>query len=209
MYFVRVSRGESGGGNTYELMVAFNDPGRFRFSAPSYRATENARAATITVERVGGSAGTVTVDFAAFDGSATVPLDYLPVNGTLTFAEGETVKTFTVPIVNDALPEGDETVLLILSGATDGATLASPAFAELVLVETGPTPRLTLREDGGNRIISWPVWATGYQLESTVQLEDPFSWQVVAENVSVMGYENQVTLPASSWTMNFFRLRKP
>ena len=56
----------------------------------------------------------MTVDYATAAGSATAGADYTDVSGTLTFAAGIASRTFTVPIVNDTLFEGAESVALVL-----------------------------------------------------------------------------------------------
>ncbi len=90
--------------------------------------------ATITVERVGGSSGAVSVSYASSDGTATEGLDYGSVNNTLSWAAGVTTdRTFDVPILDDALPEGDETVILTLSNPTGGAILQAPNPAALII----------------------------------------------------------------------------
>ena len=79
---------------------------------------------TITVERVEGSSGAVSVNYNRSDATATNGLDYTGVNGTLNWANGVTTdRTFDVPILDDALPEGDETVILTLSNPGGGAVL--------------------------------------------------------------------------------------
>jgi Calx-beta domain len=105
--------------------------GMLRFSSPSISFVENQPSATITVARVGGSTGSVSVNYATTGGTATAGSDYTATTGTLNFANGETSKTFTIPILNDTTVENMETVILTLSNPTGGASLNSPATAIL------------------------------------------------------------------------------
>jgi fibronectin-binding autotransporter adhesin len=57
----------------------------------------------------------ITVQYASANGTAIAPDDYPAVNGTLTFAPGETSKTITVTVVSDLLQEFNETFSLTLS----------------------------------------------------------------------------------------------
>jgi hypothetical protein len=66
---------------------------------------------------------TVTVDYVTFNGTAVSPGDYQAVNGTVTFAAGQTTRFVTVPVNGDTLPEGNETFILNLSNPV-GALLA-------------------------------------------------------------------------------------
>ena len=65
----------------------------------------------------------VTVNYTTADGSATAGEDYTRASGTLSFAPGETEKTVAVPVLDDAVDEGEETFTLRLSDAT-GAVIA-------------------------------------------------------------------------------------
>ena len=67
----------------------------------------------VTLSRA--ASGEVSVDYATADGTATAGEDYTAVSGTLVFAAGETAKTVRVPLLDDAVDEGDETFLLRLS----------------------------------------------------------------------------------------------
>ena len=74
--------------------------------------TEGNSGTTSMVFSVGLSAaasGTVTVDYATSDGTATAGTDYTSTNGTLTFNAGETTKTITVTVTGDTDVEGNET----------------------------------------------------------------------------------------------------
>ena len=79
--------------------------------------TDDALEFPVTLDR--GSTLTVTVDYATSDGTATAGQDYTATSGTLTFSPGETAKTITVPVLNDAIDDGGETVTLTLSNATN------------------------------------------------------------------------------------------
>ena len=59
----------------------------------------------------------VRVKYATSDGTAKQGEDYTGVSGTLRFAPGETSKTVSVPVLDDAHDEGTETLVLRLSAA--------------------------------------------------------------------------------------------
>ena len=62
--------------------------------------------------------GTVTVDYAASDGTAVAGQDYTAAAGTLSFAAGETEKTVSVTVLDDVHDDPGETLTLTLSNAT-------------------------------------------------------------------------------------------
>jgi hypothetical protein len=83
----------------------------------------------------------------------------------LTFTSGQTSKTFTVPILNDTLVEGNDTVYLVL-GTPTGALLAAPDTATLRITDedAGGTivfavSTFSVAEDGGS--VTIPVVRTG------------------------------------------------
>jgi hypothetical protein len=111
--------------------------GQFQFNPSAYSDTEGNGFATITVTRTNGSSGSVTVHYATSDGSAKAGIDYTATSGDLAFADGQTSATFAIPILNDGLSDGSETVNLTLSSPTGGAALGSPANAVLTLNDVG------------------------------------------------------------------------
>ena len=109
--------------------------GNLRFSAAKYSASETGAVAVVTVQRNGGRAGGVTVEYATADGTATNGVDYTESSGTLTFDENETSRTFTVPILNNTAPDGNKTVLLSLRDAGGGGRLVAPTNAVLTILD--------------------------------------------------------------------------
>ena len=70
------------------------------------------------------SSSQVTVNYARTGGTATSGTDYTAlVNGTLTFAAGDTNKTITVSVMGDTEFEPDETVVITLSDASTGTRI--------------------------------------------------------------------------------------
>ena len=59
---------------------------------------------TVTLSRA--ASGTVTVDYATADGTATAGEDYTAASGTLTFAAGVLSQTVAVTLLDDAIDEG-------------------------------------------------------------------------------------------------------
>ena len=88
----------------------------------------------------------VTVDYATSDGTATAGADYTATSSTLSFAAGETQKTITVAVLDDAHDEGTETLTLTLSNAR-GAGLGD-ATATGWIVNTDPMPAAWLARFG-------------------------------------------------------------
>jgi len=82
---------------------------------------EAAGTATFTVTLSAPSAFAVTVNYATNDGSALAGSDFTNTSGALNFAPGETTRTITVPITNDAIYEGSENFTVVLSGSVNAS----------------------------------------------------------------------------------------
>ncbi len=99
--------------------------------------------------RTGDTTGTSTVEYSTVDNPAAVPCDptltedrgtayarcdYATTIDTLTFAPGETSKTFAVPLFNDVHVEGNETFQVRLANA-GGATLGTQTSALVTITD--------------------------------------------------------------------------
>ncbi len=127
--------------NKYDAFARYDSaPGQFQFSDAAYSVVENVLTKVITVNRVGGSFGEATVNYATSDGTASSVSsnDYTSASGLLIFGHNETSKTFTISISNDSIHESDETVNLTLSAPTGGTTLGTPSGAVLTITDDDP-----------------------------------------------------------------------
>ena len=88
----------------------------------------------------------VSVRYATSDGTATAGTDYEAVSGALRFAPGETSKTVSVPVLNDAHDEGSETLTLTLTSPF-GAQIAD-GTATGTIVNTDPIPKAWIARFG-------------------------------------------------------------
>lgn len=123
-------------------------PGEFRFVSPSISVSEAEGMARIIIQRIGGSSGAATVNYATTDWQkprtatwikrhtellyptdkdtpATAGSDYDLQSGVLTFAAGETEKSIMIPLVNDGWFEGGEAFSVVLANPTGGASVGS------------------------------------------------------------------------------------
>lgn len=120
---VRVSGGGGGGG----------EPGNLRLANGNVNVGEGGTA-TISVQRVGGDDGAVSVSYATSNGTAQSGADYQPRSGTLNWANGDdSPKSFQVPTVQDTAVESAETINVVLSNPTGGAGLGVPSAGTITI----------------------------------------------------------------------------
>jgi hypothetical protein len=119
--YLRFAQADVAATSVWKLIIS--EPltaGSIQFSSFTFATGEDVGEAVITVTRTGGSDGAVTVDYATGNGTAVSPADYSTTFGTLSFSNGQTSKSFLVPIVDDYTDELNETVNLTLSNPTGG-----------------------------------------------------------------------------------------
>ena len=121
--------------------------GQLAFTQSAYNGTEGQQA-QLSVERVGGSSGAISVDYEVVPATAARDIDYQRVTGRLNWADGETVaQNIAVDVVADAVTESLEHALVRLIDPQGGATLGDDNVASLYLSETGASAELRLFAD--------------------------------------------------------------
>ncbi|MDQ3812480.1 MAG: aggregation factor core protein MAFp3, isoform C, partial [Armatimonadota bacterium] len=170
-----------GAQSTALLTIGNDDHGVLQFGSPTYTVSETGVTATLAVTRT-GSGGAISVTYATSNGTATAGSDYTARTGTLSWAAGDTSpKTFTIPITNDTVIEGNEAFYVALSNPTGGSALGAQSSAVVVIAdndtpaagalqlasptfsvsESGGTATITLTRSGGSTGAVSVVYATG------------------------------------------------
>jgi len=152
---------------TVDAMVVPGTAGTLGLEVAEYTVDEAAGIARVTVRRVDGLWGEVSVDYATIDGTAVAGADYTFVSGTLVFAQGQSQATFDVPISNDSVLEGDEYFRVVLSNAAGGAALG-PAESRILIREDAVDKRiLAVGDAGGGQLVVYGAGATQARFSAT------------------------------------------
>ena len=105
--------------------------GSITLSANYYIVAEDDGSAVVTINRIGGSNGEVSIDYATNDITALAGDDYTAQNGTLVFADGVTSQTVTIPLSDDNIDEDGEQFSFVLENPQGGVGLLSPRTATI------------------------------------------------------------------------------
>jgi hypothetical protein len=117
----------------YTRTVTLTVKGDVAFANPNVDVGEGDGAGIVTVQRDGHTNLAMTVQIFTSNGTAVAGDDYVATNATLSFAPGDSAKSFTVAILDDQTSEVPETVNVILVNPTGGALLGTPSIASLVI----------------------------------------------------------------------------
>uniref|UniRef100_A0A8C4S4U8 Adhesion G-protein coupled receptor V1 n=1 Tax=Erpetoichthys calabaricus TaxID=27687 RepID=A0A8C4S4U8_ERPCA len=116
---------------------ASDDPyGSFVFQAVSQTIEEpdvSPTTVNLAIVRNSGTLGNVTVQWAALINGQFVFNDIHPVTGQVSFAPGETIKTLTVQILPDDVPEIEEVIRVELTSASNGGSIGQLRSVNLIV----------------------------------------------------------------------------
>ena len=140
----------------------------------------------------GSSAGDLnvptTVQVSTMAGTATSSDDFNPLSLTITFPAGSTSQTVSIAIVDDSIPEGDETFTVALSSPSADAVLIPASTITVIipindnaggLVAFGSPGPIVIQEDGtsGSTAAQFVVQRTVGTLSSLV-----VEWEITNNN---------------------------
>ena len=108
-------------------------PGQFYFEAPSFKVRENAGFATVTVLRTNGYTGLIELEFTTSDLTAKNGEDYTAISGKLVFGDGESSRSFDIPIIDDEFTENAEALRVRIFNASGGGTVVPPSYSTVII----------------------------------------------------------------------------
>src|SRR3954466_1237170 len=79
----------------------YDTPSYIQFSSQKFEVDGTETNAVITVVRTGDYRKSATVDYSTQDGTAEGNVHFRPCGGTINFAEGQSVRTISVPIIRE------------------------------------------------------------------------------------------------------------
>ena len=193
------------GGNTSEFSPCcqISHPEAVGFATASVSVKETSSSASLKVVRF--KAGTTLIlNYATSNGLARAQSDYAPVSGTLTFSENDLEKSFSVPLLDDDIAEGEETFYVNLSGSAND--IIHPRTVAVQIVDDEAPPMLRIVPSKDEVLLSWPRLTEGFGIEYADRLDLSGQWNWLGAQPQLKGDYLQVLTPAKE--INFYRLRR-
>ncbi len=142
-----------GTNTTYTYTIIDNDPApTVQFTSATGSGSESVTSVNIPVSLNTASGQTVTVNYAVTGGTATGGgVDYTLASGQLTFTAGVTSQNIAMTVVDDAIAEANETVIVTLSSPTN-ATLGTNTTYTYTIIDndSAPTVQFNLTSSQGS-----------------------------------------------------------
>ena len=87
----------------------------------------------VTVLRTNGYTGLIELEFTTSDLTAKNGEDYTAISGTLVFGDGESSRSFDIPIIDDEFTESAEAMRVRIFNPSGGGTVVPPSFSTVII----------------------------------------------------------------------------
>src|SRR5262249_8996261 len=134
LFIDAVTNALPGAPQTAVLTILDDDNPVVNFSRSVYEVFENTNVVGLDVWLSKPFPQDVRVNYSILGGTATAGTDYVALSGTLSFLPGETNVTLYVTLINDTIPEDDETVHVRLLSVA-GGTLGPRSEADVLVLD--------------------------------------------------------------------------
>ncbi|MCE9517952.1 MAG: tandem-95 repeat protein, partial [Verrucomicrobia bacterium] len=182
--YVCQARASNKGGTVLGRLVSFTTTGAVapltvQFDSASNNVAESAGLFNVTVLLSQPATAAFTVPLTV-GGSATPATDYTAPPLFVNFAPGQSSALITIPIVNDGLDEGPETITLTLGVPSSAATLGLVSVKTITIVDDEDLPNITTQPSSvfakTGDTVTFTVAATGSALK--------YQWKKNGANIS-------------------------
>ena len=160
---------------------------------------EGAGFISFTVGRNGDASQSASITFSTVGGTAIAGSDYTANSQTLTFAAGENLKTVLVAITNDAILEGNETVVAVLANASAGQIGTTSASATIVDNDQSLWSVSTADVSEGAGFITYTITRSG-ATTGTASIDFRTAGGTAAQGVDYTGESQTLTFAAGETT---------
>lgn len=182
----------------HALTIADNDPlPVISFSSTPYSISENGTQITVRVAITPPAGRTVRVTYSTTEGTALAGVHYTPVTGTLTWTAGDgSDKTFSVPIIDNALNEGARTFYVVLASPSNATV---PHVSESVtILEDDLIPPAVNNAGGASQITAHSAVLNGTVLAGVPPPAAAFYWGPVDGGTNPAAWSNRVNVGTQS-----------
>ena len=148
---------------------------------------------------------TVTVDYTTQSTGSASTADYQSQADSFSFAPGETIKTITIPIIDDALSEGPETFEVIIDNTTNTTVAAGQGTATVTITDDEGLPQISI----AGATVSEAAGTVTLTVQQTLQSEDNVSVSYTTTNGTALAgsdfvaVNDNITIPAGQTSATF------
>jgi hypothetical protein len=188
-----------GAQKVHTILIVDNDPlPTVNFAVDSQSAAENLGGLSVIVQLSAPSVQPVTVSFAATGTAAGGGTDYTISGSPVTIPAGQTTATITVTMIDDAMLESNETVVLTMATPTQ-ADLGEQTTHTITILDNDVPPTVKFVTDAQHNFENAEVFVVTVQLSavSGLDTEIPFTVSGTADGDAV-----DYTIAASSFLIS-------
>lgn len=199
-----------------EVFIAANDGTRGQLEFPiSFRiikVNESVGEVEVAVRRAYGTCGEISVFiYSQTSLNALVGQDYMFSAHELVFQSGENLKTVTLEIIDDEIPEPDESLELVLASPKGGATLGSHYVSLIDIKENDGAGGVVQFSSSGSVFLQESFTANGYPTYSAIKLSrGPGIFGLVEISYTIIDSDGVLTddIEPSNGTITFSNLQQ-
>jgi len=158
---------------------------------------------SFTVNREGLTTNAATVVVSSAGGTATAGADYTVVNQTVSFAAGETSKTVTVTIADDAVVEGNETFNVQLSSPSAGGLIDASKASITATIQDNEVAVIGFGDAGSSVTVNEDAGSVTLSLVRTGPATSAASVIVTTTSSGSASFANSADFSAGSQTITF------